>query len=259
MPPAYHAIREAVSKAKGRIVAAQLDEHDKQNITAQIDFEVKRTDEAAVRAALDAAGDTIARQVTRSAVGDGVTDSKVAYRVTLLTANRLRPREVMTLAVEVPDVTQTAAAFGSYVLQANGRQVDARINRESSGKMSAQLVFDVPLAAVAGLAEQFKSAGTVRMQQSVRDPQAPEGKYATGRLEVTLSSADKIVADDAGVWPQVKRGLSYSASVLLTSLTWVVFGLCVVLPWALIGFGGYRAVRWISRPAQPTTTTSPAA
>ena len=74
---------------------------------------------------------------------------------------------------------------------------------------------------------------------------------------MTLTSADKIVADDAGVWPQVKRGLSYSASALLTSLTWVVFGLCVVLPWALIGFGGYRAVRWMSRPAQPATATTP--
>ena len=149
VPPAYLSLREAVGRANGRIIAAQLDEHDKQNITAQIDFEVKRADEAAMRAALDAAGDVIARQVTRATEGDGVTDTKVTYRVTLLSANRLRPRETMTLAIEVPDVDETAAAFGSWALDAKGRQVDARINRDSSGKVTAHLVYDVPLSAAA--------------------------------------------------------------------------------------------------------------
>ena len=57
------------------------------------------------------------------------------------------------------------------------------------------------------------------------------------------------------MWPPVKRGLAYSASVLLTSLTWVVFGLCVVLPWAVIGYGGYRVVRWIGRPTNAGAAT----
>ena len=35
---------------------------------------------------------------------------------------------------------------------------------------------------------------------------------------------------------------------------WVVFGLCVVLPWALVGYGGYRVVRRLSRPAAASAT-----
>jgi Domain of unknown function (DUF4349) len=257
VPPAYQALREAIGKANGRILAAQIDEHDKQNITAQVDFEVKRADELAMRAALDAAGEVIARQVTRATEGDGVTDTKVTYRVALLPANRLKPRETMTLAVEVAEVEQTAFAFGSHVAEVKGRQVDARINREPSGKVTAHLIYDVPLAAAPGLAAQFRSAGTVRVQQSARDPLAPDGKYATARLDVSLTSADQIVAADAGVWPQVRRGLTYSASVLLTSITWVVFGLCVVLPWALLGYGGYRTVRWMARPTSTSTPPAP--
>jgi hypothetical protein len=39
-------------------------------------------------------------------------------------------------------------------------------------------------------------------------------------------------------------------TVLLTSLTWVVFGLCVVLPWGLAGYAVYRlARRMAKRPA----------
>ena len=95
--------------------------------------------------------------------------------------------------------------------------------------------------------EQFKAGRTVRVYQSARDPQVPDTRFATARLEVTVSNADRIVGQGAGVWPQVRRGLSYSASVLLTSLTWVVFGLCVVLPWAVVGYGGYRLVRRATR------------
>ena len=59
--------------------------------------------EGAVRAALDAAGEVVARQVTRAQEADGLTDARVLYRTTLLGANRLKPRETTTLAVEVAD------------------------------------------------------------------------------------------------------------------------------------------------------------
>jgi hypothetical protein len=252
---AYHALRDAVAKTTGRVHVAQLNEQDRQNLSAQLNFEVRRTEEAAIRAELDKVGEVIARQATRAPESDQVTDSKVLYQTSFVAANRLKPREVMTLAVEVANVEQSVTLLSAQAADAKARQVDSRINREPNGKETAKLIYDVPLAAASGLAEQFKRVGTVRMQQSVRDPQAPEGKYATARIDVTLTSADKIVADNAGVWPPVKRGLAYSASALLTSLTWVVFGLCVVLPWAVIGYGGYRVVRWMGRPASPGATT----
>ena len=251
VPAAYQALRDTVVKAGGRVVTAQLNEQDRQNVTAQLDFEIKRAEEATSRAALDAAGEVAGRQVARAAEGENVTDTKVFYRVTLLAAGRLKPREVTTLAVEVADVEQAATVFGARVAEAKGRQVDAQSARERSGRVTAKVVYVVPLAAVAGLVEQFKAAGTVRVHQSTRDPQAPDGKFAIARVEVALSSGEGIVGEDDGLWPQVRRGLAYSASVLLTSVTWVVFGLCVVLPWALVGYGGYKLVRRIVRRTRP--------
>jgi len=43
--------------------------------------------------------------------------------------------------------------------------------------------------------------------------------------------------------------LSFSATALLKSVTWVFFGLCVVLPWAFAGYGLWRLVRRKARPA----------
>ena len=63
---AYQTLRDAVAKVAGRVLVAQLNEQDRQNITAQFEFDVRRAEEGAVRAALDAAGDVISRQVGRA-------------------------------------------------------------------------------------------------------------------------------------------------------------------------------------------------
>ena len=256
VPSAYQALRDAVAKTTGRVLVAQLNEQDRQNVSAQFEFEARRSDEGAVRAALDAAGEVLSRQVARTAESDSVTDSKVLYRVALLSAGRLKPREVMTLAVEVADVDGSATLFAAQVAEAKGRQVDAKFDRDARGGATAKVVFEVPLPAAAGLVERFKAAGTVRVSQSVRDPQATDGRYATARIHVTLTNVEAIVPDGTGLWPKVRQGLSISAAVLLTSVTWVVFGLCVVLPWAVIGFGGYRVVRRLVQPA-PAAPSAP--
>ena len=130
----------------------------------------------------------------------------------------------------------------------------AQSTRDQAGKATAKLTFEVPLAA-AGVIDRFKSAGTLRSHQSFRDPQAPGGRFATARFDITLVSRDQIVAEDDGLWPQVRRGLSFSVAVLLTSVTWVIFGLCVVLPWGVAAYLVYRMVR---RRGASRTVSAPA-
>ena len=64
---------------------------------------------------------------------------------------------------------------------------------------------------------------------------------------MTLSNAELIVPSDDGVWPQVRRGLSWSFTALAWSLSWIIVGLCVVLPWALVLYAFYRVVLRLRR------------
>jgi hypothetical protein len=240
---AYRGLRDAITAAKGRITKANLDERDRQNITGQIEFEARRADEAAIQTALSAAGETISRNVARAPEADNVTDAKVAYRLTLVSASRLNPRETYTLGVEVRDVDQTVAVFASQVAEVKGEVVTADVGHERNGRVTARLIYNVPLTAAASLAEKFKGSGIVRYQQIARDPQAHEGKFALARLDVTLSNQELIVAQDESLWTPIRKGLSWSVSVLLLSLSWVIVGLCVVLPWGLVGYGLYRLGR----------------
>lgn len=238
----YQALRDAAAKSAGRVLTAQLNEQDSQNVTAQFDFEVRRADEGVIRTALEKVGDIVARQITRAAENDETTDTKSLYRVSFVPLNRLAPRETTTLTLEVQDVEQATAALAARVVEAKGRQVLAQNSRDESGRVTARLSYEIPLAA-AKIFEQFKSAGSLRGYQSATNAEAPAGPFATARYDVTLVGRGPIVADDNGLWPQVRRGLGFSLAVLLTSVTWVIFGLCVVVPWGLAGYVGYRLVR----------------
>jgi hypothetical protein len=253
----YTSLRNAVTAAKGRILASNLDENDQQNVNATLDFEIPRTQEAAVKGSLEAAGEVLSRSIAHAPENEAATDTKVLYSVRLRPANRLPPRETTVLGLEVADVDNSVAVFTAQFNEVKGRPIDSKTGRERNGKATARLVYEVPLASASGLVERFKGSGTVRAFNSAKDPTAPEGKSATARIEITLANAEGVVGPDDGVWPPVKKGLSYSFSVLLTSLTWVVFALCVVLPWALLGYGGYKVVRRVTR-STPSSEMPPA-
>src|SRR5262249_53521256 len=137
-----------------------------------------------------------------------------------------------------------------------GRIVDSHIAHRSNGTIVAKQVFDVPLAAAPGLLEKFKGTGTVRVEEAARNPQVPETALATARLDVTVSNDKLVVPSDAGLWPQVRKGLSNSLLVIFWSLSWVIFGLLVVLPWALLLYGFYRLIMRLRRKGQSPVTAA---
>jgi hypothetical protein len=256
---AYRSIREALNKTKARVIAAQLNEQDRQNVTAQLDFEIPITDEQVFETSREAAGEVISLQVVRTPENEITTDKKALYHLNFSSASKLKPRETTTLTIEVPKVEDAEQQLGDQVRAVKGRQLTATSSQEASGKTTAKLSYEVPLESAASVVSNFRRTGTVHVFQTSSDPQAPTGKFATARLDVTLTNAEGIVAADDGLWPQVRKGLTYSVSALLKSVTWVIFGLCVLLPWALIGLVGYRVVRRVVSPPAPAVPATPVA
>ncbi len=252
VPAGYRTLQEAVRNAKGRILNAQLNEQDKQNITAQLDFDVPRDNQPA----LDEVGEVFSRNVTRSQDDENVVDSKVRLQVALIDQARIPPRETITLGIEVDDVDQETSAMTKFVAERKGRIVESHLAHERSGRVTAKVVFDVPLASASDLVEKFKASGTVRAQQSTRNTQVPDGKLAIARLHVTLSNAELIVPGDGGLWAQIRTGLATSFTAISWSITVVIVGLCFVLPWAIVLYAVYRVIARIRRKASPAQTTA---
>lgn len=245
VPTSYRKLREAISAAKGRMLSAQLNEQSRQNATASLDFEVRREQEGLVQAALSSAGDVLSRNVTRVPENETALNSKVHLQVTLIDAARIPPREATSLGIETADVDAATTMFTSIVRDAGGRTAESHAARERNGKVTAKLIFYVPLAVAAEVVDRFKSAGVVRVQEKERNPQVSDGTLAVARIDVTLSNSDLILTPDQGMWPQIRKGLTTSFVGLSWSLTVVIIGLLFVLPWALAIYVGYRMVRWM--------------
>jgi hypothetical protein len=238
----YRMVQEAVQKAKGRVRVAQLNEQDLRDVTATLDFEVRRADEDGVRAAFLKAGAVYKRKVSRAADAENVVDSKVHWQVTFLYQANIPPRETYLFGVEVADVEQTAAMLAALAGKRDGLAIEPNIVRESSGRVTANLIFDVPIATAPKLLDALKSAGTVRVQRSTLHAEVPDSPLAVARLDVTLSNKELIVPSDEGFGPNVRRGLSDSFAVLSWSLRILILGLCVLLPWALVIWAVYRLI-----------------
>ena len=112
--------------------------------------------------------------------------------------------------------------------------------------------WDVPLAVKEALSAQFKALGKVRGQKAAQNLQAPDGKLATAHLNVRLTNVTPIVPSDEGLWPQVRRSLSYAFTLLSVSLMFLIVGLSVLLPWALIVWVGVKVVRRMRNKGQAT-------
>lgn len=252
VPKSYQLLQEAVTAAKGQTLDARLEEQNRQNVSAQLDFDVRRSSESAIIAALARAGATFSRSVTRNS-GDKALDSKVGFRVTLFNQAAIPARETMVLGIEVPEVEKLVNHLSALAADAKGQTVHTDVSRSRSGEVTARVVFRVPLAALKALTDDFKREGHVSYQKASRNPEVPENELAIGQLEVTLSSPRPIVASDSGFAAAFRNGLEKSATVLFTCLTWVLAGLVVTSPlW--LGWLVWSLARRLRKKPEATTT-----
>ena len=239
----FNKLAEAVRVAKGRVLNSQIDERDRQNVAGVLEFEVAREQIGAIDAALGAAGDTYSNNVQRAPESETSVDSKKRYLVSVFNAERLAPREVTTLGIELNDVDRAAAGIAQLANAAGGRVLESHISRDRSGRIAGKVVIDVPVGKGADAVEKVRQMGTVRMIEASRNNQVPDGALARARIDITLANADVLVPDDKNLSSTLRGSFSTSISGLLWSLQLIVVGLCFVGPWALALWLVLRAVK----------------
>jgi hypothetical protein len=256
VPAAYRALRDSVAKAQGRVLNAQLNEQDRQNVTAQLDFDLRRVDEALPQAVLAETGETLSRHVSRVPEGENVTDTKVLYKVEIVSTAHIEPRETVLLGVEVDNVKNAQTVALAQVKEAQGRVIKMSKSGDRSGQYTVRIIADVPFASATAIAEQLRNLGRVRADQVAENQQAPSGRLAIARLDVTLSN-ELLVPHDEGLWSQLRYGLSVSLRGLALSAGWLIIGVLFVLPWLLLVLAAVWLIRRLFR--SPAQTPAPGA
>jgi len=239
VPTAYQAVLNAANTAHARVQSAQLNEQDRQNVTADLQLEIPRTAQVDFDKAVTAAGGSIARTSNRAAEAEGTVDSKVSLHLSITSADHLAPRETTRLQVETTDVDKSAADAQAAAVSAGGRVLEASVTKDH-GKGLARVILDLPLDKAGEVLQQVRGEGTVRGIDASRDPQAPAGALAHAQIFVEFTTGEAIVADQTGPWASVRQGLSTSITGLLWSLQWVIVGVCLIVPWVGIGWVGWK-------------------
>jgi hypothetical protein len=243
VPTSFRALLNTAQTLGLRVAESQLTQTDPQNVSGMMTIELKRDQQAEFEKALDAQGQLINRNVTRSTDTENTLDTKLRWQIALIDAQRIAPRQSTSMTVETRDVEQSLAQATATTEGAGGRVSDSGVQKDPSGASMAKARIDVPLDKAAGLIDALRQQGKVRQIQSSTNMQAPDGKLARAQIELTFTSGDQIVSADNGLWATIRNGLATSVSGLLWSLQLIIIGLCLVAPWALLIWAGWKLIR----------------
>ena len=150
VPGSYAKLLEAIAKAKGQVVDARLNEQDKFNINAQIDFTVPTDEKAAIDKLLDDIGTLLSRNNVQAPMNQLSTARKFGYSVTLRDFANILPGHAADIKLATTDVPNNYAKLVDAIVKAKGQISDAKLNEQDKLNMSAFLNFTVPIAEKAG-------------------------------------------------------------------------------------------------------------
>lgn len=243
VPTSYRAILDAAHGLNLRITESQMNQTDPQNVSATLTVELKRDQQAEFEKTLNAQGQLINRNVIRSTDNENTLDSKLRWQIALMDADRIPPRQSTGVTIEMSDVEQGLAQVTAAVEAASGRVADSGVSKDASGNSTARARIEVPLAKAGAVIDAIRSQGKVREIQTSKNMQSPDGPLARATIDLTLTSGEQIVGADNGLWATIRNGLATSVSGLLWSLRLIIIGLCLVAPWILLLWAGWKIVR----------------
>jgi uncharacterized membrane protein len=199
VPAVYHKLRSLIAKAGGRVIHAKLNEQDRQNIHAELEFDVRRPGEANVLAALNEAGETLSRQVSRIPENDNVTDAKVLYRLMLIDADAIPPREAVTLRIAAADVPAAYRKLRAVLEKIKARIITAQLNEQDPRQVTARLDFIYRRSDDSAVQEVLTKAGDTLSRQVARAPENVQVTDAKVMTRVELIHADSLPARETVV------------------------------------------------------------
>ena len=254
----FNDLLNAVHARGGRVLSSQLSEQDIRSATGTLEFEITRDAAAAIDQAMRK-GEVISRSVTRSTDTENTVDSKVRLSVQIGSAATLPPRQSTELSVEVSDVQKAADDLTAAALSVGGRQMDSPAVSQGDGQTTATVVIEAPLDRIGALIDKVDAQGSRKSRRTSIDAHAPEGRLARARLSVTYATPAALAGTDEGMWAGIRRGLAVSVKGLSFSLSLIIMGLCLVVPWVLAAWIARRVylLARARRQTAPIATTLP--
>ena len=170
VPGNYAKLVDAVVKAKGQIRTAKLNEQDKLNITAQLDFTVPIADKPAIDKLLGEIGTMLSRNNVQAPLNELTTERKFGYAIVLRDFAAIPPRKTFHLILAAADVPASFHELQDAVAAAKGLVTVGQLTEDSKVKIEARFEFDIPSQERQGIEKLFNKVGAVLGRTSSQVP-----------------------------------------------------------------------------------------
>ncbi len=208
----YDKLKAVVVAEKGPIANAVINDQERTDVNAQLDFDVRKGSVAKIEAALlgidilarkDATAPPLQSSPVTTGPGrfsqrDDVTDSRVRYLITLIDADSLRPRETKMFRI-VADNVQASFDKLQKDLKAAGvktRLIPSKVLNQDARKSTANLDFSYDRGDDQAVIGALVGAGDILSSNVERKPDAADVTDAKILARVVLVSADSIAPRD---------------------------------------------------------------
>jgi hypothetical protein len=242
VPTTYETILATAQQSAAKIITAKLDQSDPHNVQGQLVFVISKAGADAVEKAITAGkAAVVSRAVNRAPDVNTTTDEKTEIRLVIDDVEQLPPRQTTVMGVEVADVEKESADLQAAALAAGGRVVEQNLSK--SERYQAHLVIDVPMKSAGTFIDRARGLGNVKNIDQTKNNDLPDAEFVHARLDLTLLGPGQLVDSGTGLWSSLMNGLGTSFKGLAYSVEMIVVGLCLVLPWALLLWGGWKVFR----------------
>ncbi len=239
----YRGILKRIDDASGRVISSNLNRQDANQTSGSIRFEVKSAEADAVLNDLRQNVQVMQLSVTENPDTANITTAKQAFTVQIVGVSQIPPRETRGLSIQADDVESVVRNLITAANSLGARSPDSALQRDADGKTIARLSIDLPLSKADQFLDAARKLGKVRLSESGRNVQVPEGPLSRARINLLVGSAETIVPAEGGLTSTVREGLTTSVKGLLWSLQLIVVGICLAGPWALIAWGGWKVIK----------------
>ncbi|MBI3823787.1 MAG: DUF4349 domain-containing protein, partial [Planctomycetes bacterium] len=178
VPAAYAKLQEAIAKVKGLITDARVNDQDKMNVNAQIDFSIPSEEFAAFEKILKDLGMSLSRTNVQAPMKQLSTGRKFGYSIALRDFASIPPSKAVFEVIATADVPDAYARLQEAITKVKGLVADARVNEQDKMNVNAQLDFTIPSEEVAAIEKILKDLGTALVRTSM---QAPMKQLSTAR------------------------------------------------------------------------------
>ncbi len=138
VPGAYAKLLDKIAKVKGQVRDGKLNEQDKLNVHAQLDFNVPTAEKAGIDKLLDEIGPTLERINIQAPISELSTPSKFGY-IACFCADfaSIPPRQVLVQIVATIDVQGAYGKIQDAIAKAKGQVADAKLNEQEKNNVNA--------------------------------------------------------------------------------------------------------------------------